>query len=162
MVDRVDAYGHAAWVGLMVLAFILFWPVGLGLLAFLLGSGRMGCGGRWSGEDRRERFERKMNRMRERFEAWGSSGGSSGGGFGGGPGWHTAGGFAPSGNRAFDAYREDTLRRLEEEATEFRSFLDRLRMAKDKSEFDQFMADQRARPPGPASDAGSGEPRPQM
>jgi hypothetical protein len=51
-----------------------------------------------------------------------------------------------SGNRAFDDYRADTLRRLEEEQQEFRDFLDRLRMAKDKSEFDQFMADRRNRP----------------
>ena len=40
----------------------------------------------------------------------------------------------------------ETLRRLEEEQREFRDFLDRLRMAKDKSEFDQFMAERRDRP----------------
>src|SRR5207302_272490 len=50
-----------------------------------------------------------------------------------------------SGNRAFDEYREETLRRLEEEQREFHDFLGRLRMAKDKAEFDQFMADRRAR-----------------
>ena len=33
--------------------------------------------------------------------------------------------FAPTGNRAFDDYREDTLNKLEQEADEFRSFLDR-------------------------------------
>ena len=59
-------------------------------------------------------------------------------------------GFPSSGNRAFDDYREETLRRLEEEQREFREFLDRLRKAKDKDEFDQFMADRRSRPsPGP-------------
>src|SRR5262249_61095473 len=42
---------------------------------------------------------------------------------------------------SFDEYREETLRRLEEEQREFRDFLARLRMAKDKAEFDQFMAD---------------------
>jgi hypothetical protein len=51
-----------------------------------------------------------------------------------------------SGNRAFDEYRTETLRRLEEEQREFRDFLDRLRHAKDKAEFDQFMADRRSRP----------------
>jgi hypothetical protein len=54
------------------------------------------------------------------------------------------GGFGPfhsTGNRAFDEYREETLRRLEEEANEFQSFLQRLRHAKDKAEFDQFMAE---------------------
>ena len=57
-----------------------------------------------------------------------------------------------SGNKAFDDYREETLKRLEEEEREFRSFLQRLRQAKDKSEFDQFMADRRPGPsPAPAS-----------
>ena len=51
-----------------------------------------------------------------------------------------------SGNRAFDEYRTDTLRRLEEEQREFQDFLGRLRMAKDKAEFDQFMAERRGRP----------------
>jgi hypothetical protein len=43
----------------------------------------------------------------------------------------------------------ETLRRLEEEQTEFRDFLDRLRHAKDKEEFDQFMAQHRQRPTPP-------------
>lgn len=47
-----------------------------------------------------------------------------------------------TGNSAFDAYRDETLRRLEDEHREFVSFLEKLRDAKDKSEFDQFM-DQR-------------------
>ncbi len=48
-------------------------------------------------------------------------------------------GFAPTGNSAFDAYRAETLKRLEDEHTEFLSFLQKLREAKDKAEFDQFM-----------------------
>ena len=59
-----------------------------------------------------------------------------------------------SGNRAFDEYRADTLRRLEEEQREFKEFLDRLRHAKDKAEFDQFMAERRRRngPPEPQAE----------
>ena len=49
-----------------------------------------------------------------------------------------------SGNSAFDAYKAETLRRLEEEQENFEAFLKRLRDAKDKAEFDQFM-DDRAR-----------------
>ncbi len=49
-----------------------------------------------------------------------------------------------SGNASFDAYRTDTLQRLEKEQTSFENFLGRLRAAKDKSEFDDFL-DQRAR-----------------
>ena len=58
-------------------------------------------------------------------------------------------GFGPlrsTGNAAFDDYREETLRRLEEEADEFQAFLQRLRKAKDKAEFDQFMAERRTGP----------------
>ena len=49
-------------------------------------------------------------------------------------------------NAAFEEYRVETLRRLEQEQRDFHDFLDRLRVAKDKAEFDQFMAERRARP----------------
>jgi hypothetical protein len=65
-------------------------------------------------------------------------------GFRGGCDW---GRTPSSGNRAFDDYRTETLKRLEEEQREFREFLDRLRFAKDKTEFDQFMAERRNRQP---------------
>jgi uncharacterized protein DUF2852 len=82
-----------------------------------------------------------VRELRDRF-----GGAFGGGGFGGG---------RSSGNHAFDEYRTETLRRLEEEQREFRDFLDRLRFAKDKAEFDQFMADRRNRtapqPPQPQS-----------
>ena len=55
-----------------------------------------------------------------------------------------------SGNTAFDDYRAATLRRLEEEQAAFADYLDRLRRAKDKAEFDGFIGE-RDRPvaPGP-------------
>ena len=62
---------------------------------------------------------------------------------GGGDWWGTP---PSSGNRAFDDYRTETLRRLEEEQREFKEFLERLRFAKDRAEFDQFMAERRNRP----------------
>jgi hypothetical protein len=46
---------------------------------------------------------------------------------------------------AFNDYRMETLRRLEEEQAEFQRFLDQLRAAKDKAEFDQFMIGQSQR-----------------
>lgn len=49
-----------------------------------------------------------------------------------------------SGNASFDAYRSDMLDRLEREQQNFGTFLSRLRDAKDKSEFEDFM-DARAR-----------------
>jgi hypothetical protein len=51
------------------------------------------------------------------------------------------------------------LNRLEEEAQEFRSFLERLRAAKDRQEFDEYMRQRRERPTGP--DAGGETPAPQ-
>jgi hypothetical protein len=120
----LDHYGKPAWIALMVVSFVLFWPIGLALLFYLIGSGRMAC---W-------KHERRARRWRERMQSGMES-------------WYRAQGS--SGNRAFDEYREETLRRLEEEQKEFRDFLDRLRHAKDKAEFDQFMAERRSRPQGP-------------
>ena len=50
-------------------------------------------------------------------------------------------GFNSTGNTAFDSYREETLKRLEDEQSAFQSFLGNLRAAKDRAEFDQFMTD---------------------
>ena len=127
---RIDEHGKAAWIALLVLAFILFWPIGLALLAYVIWSGRMGCGkhggpGRWY-------FNEREGRPEGRHGPWGRWG---------------FGRQESSGNRAFDEYRMETLKRLEEEQKEFREFLDRLRHAKDKAEFDQFMADRGRRGP---------------
>jgi hypothetical protein len=51
--------------------------------------------------------------------------------------------YQSSGNAAFDAYKEETLRRLEEEQAAFQEFMERLRKAKDQAEFDQFMDERR-------------------
>lgn len=123
----LDSPWHPGWIAVTVLGFIIWWPIGLALLLFTLGSRKMGC---WSSQDR---FANKMERMRGRMERGGF-------GFGGPP---------SSGNRAFDEYRVETLRRLEEEQVEFKNFLDRLRHAKDKAEFDQFMAQHKQRPTPP-------------
>ena len=127
---------HPGWIAVTILGFLIWWPIGLGLLFFTLGSRKMGC---WSHQDRwsnkMERMQYKMERMRNRMERHGFPFGSP-----------------SSGNRAFDEYRSDTLRRLEEEQVEFKNFLDRLRHAKDKEEFDQFMAQHRSRPTSSPSD----------
>jgi hypothetical protein len=64
--------------------------------------------------------------------------------------WGSEGHQQAGDNRAFDEYRAETLRRLEDERRAFQEFLGRLRMAKDKAEFDQFMAERDARSPSPA------------
>ena len=50
----------------------------------------------------------------------------------------------PTGNAAFDGYRDDVLARLEAEQAQFVEFLDRLRHARDAEEFDRFMKDRTA------------------
>ena len=44
VVARIDDLGRPAWIALMVIGFIVFWPIGLAILAYLIWSGRMGCG----------------------------------------------------------------------------------------------------------------------
>src|SRR6185312_2062465 len=137
---KLDEIGKPAWIALVVLGFMVWWPAGLAILAFTIWSGRMGCG--YHGHDRwqhkMERLQQKMDWVRSRM-----SGNLSGGNPWGGNPWRHG---PSSGNRAFDEYRSETLRRLEEEQREFREFLDRLRFAKDKTEFDQFMSERRNRP----------------
>jgi hypothetical protein len=120
---RIDEFGKPAWIVLMILGFWAWWPLGLAILVFTIGSGRMGC---WNHRGM-NRWQDKMDRMRSKVDWWGTAPPSSG-------------------NRAFDEYRTDTLRRLEEEQREFKEFLQRLRFAKDRAEFDQFMAERRNRP----------------
>lgn len=135
---RVDNYGLPAWIALMVLGFIIFWPVGLAVLVYLIWSGRMGC---WKNK---RRYDDMVERGRESVRRW-----------------KHGGGFASSGNAAFDEYRADTLRRLEDEQKEFMDFLERLRHARDKEEFDQFMADRARRKDDPEAPDGPGDPAPQ-
>jgi hypothetical protein len=128
VVATLDDLGRPAWIAVMVAGFILFWPIGLAILAYLLWSGRMGCGRH--GGDMSRWQQRMADKWDGKMERWGRE----------------MRGFHSSGNHVFDDYREETLRRLEEEQREFREFLDRLRKAKDKEEFDQFMAERRSRP----------------
>jgi hypothetical protein len=132
--QRLDDIGRPAWIALMVLGFIFYWPVGLAVLAFLLWSGRMGC---WNHSRRLARWHEDggVGRMHETMKSW----------------YGAERAPASSGNRAFDEYRTETVRRLEEEQREFFAFLERLRLAKDKSEFDEFLAERRRRPEAPES-----------
>jgi hypothetical protein len=96
----------------MVVGFIAFWPIGLALVAYITYTNR------WS----KEMFGKSCRH--DRAARWGG---------------HRV--HASSGNAAFDAYKSDVLRRLEDEQAAFESFLQRLRDAKDKQEFDAFMED---------------------
>lgn len=100
---KLDSWGRGAWIAAVVLGFIVVWPLGLALLAYMIWSGRMTCN--------------RTNRTR----SWSRT----------------------TGNSAFDDYRAETLRRLEEEQSAFEAFLGNLRRAKDKAEFDQFMEERK-------------------
>ena len=101
----LDERGRWAWIAAMVLGFVIFWPIGLAILAYMIWGKRMFGNGKSCG-------------------------------------WKAASyraAMRPSGNSAFDAYKSETLKRLEDEQRAFDDFLRRLREAKDKSEFDAFM-----------------------
>ena len=102
-------------------------------------------GDRW--ERKIARLQDKMERVRGRMDR-----------FRGRSDWF---GPASSGNSAFDDYRTETLKRLEDEQREFKEFLARLRFAKDRTEFDQFMAERRERPfePNSPAEPPSADPR---
>jgi hypothetical protein len=116
----------------MVLGFVFWWPIGLVLLGVMLWNRQfVRCGHRYYHGGGAQ----PGNPPGSNWKNWSA-------GFGGG--------VPPaSGNTAFDEYRAETLRRLEEEQKEFTEFLNRLRVAKDKSEFDQFMNERRNRPEPP-------------
>ena len=122
-----------ATIGLMVLGFIVFWPLGLAMLAYIL----------WG--------DRLPGLARDAQEQWNASpfgqGLSSGRGFSD---------VRPTGNAAFDDYRARELKRLEEERAridemraEFDAFLQELRRARDQEEFDRFMANRGHSPASP-------------
>ena len=103
-------------IGLLVAGFILWWPLGLAALAYIL----------WG-----DRIMAIIDDARGQYRASGMSGVL----------------HRSTGNTAFDDYRRRELdrleaerRRLEEEAAAFETFMRDLRKAKDKEEFDRFMA----------------------
>jgi hypothetical protein len=118
-------------LGLMVLGFVVAWPLGLAMLAYIL----------WG--DRMRAF---ADGVRRGFHGVRGSGFAD---FG-------ARGFAfSSGNAAFDAHRaaelerlEAEYRRLEDERREFEAYMNHLRRARDQEEFDRFKAQRGSRRPG--------------
>jgi hypothetical protein len=112
---------------LMVIAFIVAWPLGLVMLAYIL----------WG--DRIPEIRRHFDGVKREWS-----------------GEHRCGsrGHARSGNSAFDDYRSAELKRLDEERRkldeerrQFEQYVHDLRRARDKEEFDRFMAE-RARKTG--------------
>lgn len=119
-------------IALMVLGFIFFWPLGLGVLAYILWGEYFG-GSREQAEAWVDRQRSKWRDMKSRKHGRRHS-------------------HFRTGNAAFDSYRESEMkrldeerRRLEEERQEFEDFLRNLHAARDREEFDRFMAERERR-----------------
>ena len=125
-------------IALMVLGFVVWWPLGLAALAYIL------WGEMFGGSS--EKAEGFVNRSRSWAENCGNRGRH---------GFHHQGGFrSQSGNAAFDEYRAEQLRkldeerkRLDEEVNGFHEYMRNLRMARDREEFDRFMRDKNGNRP---------------
>jgi hypothetical protein len=118
-------------IALMVLGFIVFWPLGLAVLGYIMWGEKFGG----SAE--------KAQACWEQGRSWFTSNKPRGGH------WHRYASTS-SGNAAFDEYRAEQLRRLEEERARldaeidaFHEYMANLHKAKDREEFDRFMADRR-------------------
>jgi hypothetical protein len=157
----------------MVLGFILYWPIGLAILIAKVWQKKHAYAGDLPSfvsaqmqqkfrEKMQEKWERKMGRhgfggmRRQDFYNW--SFGACDRRGAGGPPWQ----WKPSstGNLAFDEWREAELARLEAEREklraaeqEFTTFAENLRRAKDREEFERFMAQRNTQPPQGAPDA---------
>jgi len=127
-----------ATIALMVIGFMVFWPLGLAMLAYILWGDRLG------------EFKSNMSR-------------ATGGVFTGCR-KHNRGFSARTGNVAFDDWREKEMARIEEERRkldemreEFDGYLRELRRAKDQEEFDRFMSERNKSTP-PATSSKKGKP----
>lgn len=119
-------------IALMVLGFIIFWPLGLAVLGYIIWGEKFGGSA--------EKAQGYFNKGR----SWCTSN-SNRSGFSGHRYSSTS-----SGNAAFDDYRAEQLKRLEEERArldaeieDFHEYMANLNKAKDREEFDRFMNDRR-------------------
>ena len=122
----------------MVLGFIVYWPIGLAVLGWKFWQKKSGYPGDIISFGR-EKWEKWANRVN-----WARG---SGGWRFAVNNWAASGfGMGSTGNRAFDEWRRTELARLEEERQklvaaerEFAEFMENLRHARDREEFERFM-----------------------
>jgi hypothetical protein len=130
----------------MVLGFIVFWPIGLAILFFKMWQRRSGYPG-----DLQTAAQDKWREARHAM---------SGGGWQG-PWGRRGFNAASTGNLAFDEWKQAEIARLEEERRklqeahrEFSAFVENIRRAKDREEFERFMNERRNRPTDGAPGSG--------
>jgi hypothetical protein len=117
-------------IALMVLGFIIFWPIGLAVLAYIVWGEKFGG----SAEKAQAYWNKGCSYVRNNHKTSGFARSD----------------FTSSGNAAFDDYRSEQMRRLEEERARldaevdaFHEYMANLRKAKDREEFDRFMSEHR-------------------
>jgi hypothetical protein len=132
-------------IAAVILGFIVFWPIGLGLLLWKLWRSKNGQPADIV-QAARNLEEKVMHSWPEKARRWGCAARRQDA-----AGWSTASwGFQASprstGNAAFDEWRDGELARLEEERRkleaaerEFADHIESLRRAKDREEFEAFM-----------------------
>ncbi|MGE3246657.1 MAG: DUF2852 domain-containing protein [Beijerinckiaceae bacterium] len=150
---------RALEIAAVVLGFIIWWPVGLALLLWKVWRAK---NGRPSDlVDAARSFEENvMHNWPEKARRWGCAGKRRA--EGAMPdGWGFSAGARSTGNAAFDEWRDAELSRLDEErrkledaAREFADYVESLRKAKDREEFDRFMRQRGASRPADGPQAG--------
>ena len=116
----IEASWNPLTIGLMILGFVIFWPLGLAVIAYVLWGDRIGHSVKEMSDDFNAQCGKSRAKHRQQAR--------------------------PHDNSAFAHYRHQEIERLEEERRkldemrdEFDDFLNELRQAKDKTEFDRFM-----------------------
>ena len=141
---RIASFGPLPWIVLgAVVGIAAFGTHGIGAILLLL----------FGGAFLLKRMYRWQAAANGQPVNWASCGGGAWG-----RRWERRDAPRPSGNSAFDEYRQEMIKRLEQDHQEFQAFLERLRRAKDKAEFDQFMADRDRRGPSTPPNGSSQEP----
>ncbi|MGV3652482.1 MAG: DUF2852 domain-containing protein [Devosia sp.] len=121
-------------IALMVIGFIVWWPVGLAVLGYILWGEYMG-----GSAEKAQRFVDKQKAFVGKYANRQASA----------PNWQGHAG-EHSGNAAFDEYRAEQLRKLEEERRRldeeiaaFHEYNASLNKQKDREAFERFMAERR-------------------
>jgi hypothetical protein len=132
-------------IAAMILGFMVFWPIGLAIVGFKVWQRSTGYQGDMATAVRQgwSYAESRGCSMGQMWSRGRNSGAAPFRGFG-------FGGGRPTGNSAFDDWRSAELARLEEEhrkleaaEREFADYIENLRRAKDREEFDRFMNERR-------------------
>jgi hypothetical protein len=95
----------------VILGFIVWWPLGMLAIGYIL----------WGGS-----IDGLVDDLATEAKKWFN---------------HAPKKQSSTGNAAFDAYKEQTLKQLEEEEASFAAYIQKLREARDRDEFERFLSE---------------------